>query len=193
MNEIWRDEPVIAHTQILAHSLKHWTGRDLLAGGAPVSDPALSAGVHASAGSGGTLKRELQRGGPEAGAPSADESPAEFAEKIFHAPFVLVAHGPEADPVLNYGNAAALALWEMSWGELTRTPSRLTAEAPDRASRARLLAAVTARGFIDDYSGVRISQTGRRFRIARATVWNLLTEAGKPCGQAAMFGAWEFL
>jgi|ERR1035437_1295609 hypothetical protein len=120
-------------------------------------------------------------------------SPVELAEKIFHAPFVLVSHGTETDPVLNYGNAAALALWEMSWAELTRTPSRLTAEAPNREERARLLAAVTARGFIDDYSGIRISKTGRRFRIAQATVWNLLAENSRPCGQAAMFSRWEFL
>lgn len=154
MDSIWQTVPVIAHSQILARSLKHWTGRDLLAGNFPT---------------------------------------AELAEKIFHAPFVLVSHGTEADPVLNYGNAAALALWEMSWVELTRTPSRLTAEAPNREERARLLAAVTARGFIDDYSGVRISKTGRRFKISRATVWNLLTEDNRPCGQAAVFDRWEFL
>lgn len=118
---------------------------------------------------------------------------AELAEKIFHAPFVLVSHGIQADPVLNYGNAAALALWEMSWDELTRTPSRLTAEAPNREERARLLAAVTAKGFIDDYSGVRISKTGRRFRIVQATVWNLLDERENYSGQAAMFSRWELL
>ena len=117
-------------------------------------------------------------------------SAAELAEKIFHAPFVLVSHGTEADPVLNYGNAAALALWEMSWAELTRTPSRLTAEAPNREERARLLAAVTANGFIDDYCGVRISKTGRRFRLAQATVWNLLDERGNYAGQAATFSQW---
>ena len=120
-------------------------------------------------------------------------NPLGLAKNVFAAPFVLVSHGTEADPVLNYGNATALALWEMSWDELTRTPSRLTAEAPNRAERARLLAAVTQRGFIDDYSGVRISKTGRRFRIAQATVWNLLAETGEPCGQAAMFARWEFL
>jgi hypothetical protein len=124
--------------------------------------------------------------------------PGEFsapdrAEKVFHAPFVLVAHGTEADPVLNYGNAAAFALWEMTWEELTRTPSRLTAEAPNREERARLLAAVTEHGFIDDYSGVRISKTSRRFRIAQATVWNLLTPEGARCGQAAMFSHWQFI
>ena len=116
-----------------------------------------------------------------------------LAKNIFAAPFVLVAHGTEADPILNYGNAAALELWEMSWAELTRTPSRLTAEAPNREERARLLAAVTANGFIDDYSGIRISKTGRRFRIEQATVWNLLDERENYVGQAAMFSRWEFL
>jgi hypothetical protein len=117
----------------------------------------------------------------------------ELARRIHEAPFILVSHGTEADPVLNYGNAAALALWEMTWEEFIRTPSRFTAEAPNREERARLLAAVTAQGFIDDYSGVRITRTGRRFRIARATVWNLLTETDEPCGQAATFSEWEWL
>jgi hypothetical protein len=154
MNSIWQNDCIIAHTQILARSLKHWTGRDLLPG---------------------------------------NFSPPELAEKIFHAPFVLVSHGTEADPILNYGNAAALALWKMSWEELTRTPSRLTAEAPNREERAKLLATVTRCGFIDDYSGVRISKSGRRFKISRATVWNLLSDDNQPCGQAAMFAQWEFL
>jgi len=119
--------------------------------------------------------------------------PKELAQKVFEAPFVLVSHGTQADPILNYGNRAALELWQMSWEELTRTPSRFTAEAPNREERARLLEQVTQRGFIDDYSGVRISKTGRRFRIAQATVWNLISENGNPCGQAAMFDSWEFL
>jgi len=120
-------------------------------------------------------------------------NPIELSQKVFEATFIIVSHGTEIDPVLNYGNRAALALWEMSWEELTRTPSRLTAEAPNREERARLLEIVTRRGFIDDYSGIRISKTGRRFRISRATVWNLLTEDGKPCGQAAKFDRWEFI
>jgi len=120
-------------------------------------------------------------------------NPAGLSRNVFEAPFVVVSHGTEADPVLNYGNAAALALWEMSWEELTRTPSRLTAEAPNREERARLLETVTMRGFIDNYSGVRISKSGRCFRISRATVWNLLAADGEPCGQAAMFDKWKFI
>jgi len=41
------------------------------AAGAPVSDPARTAGVQASAWAGSALKRELQHAGPEAGAPRA--------------------------------------------------------------------------------------------------------------------------
>lgn len=156
MNDLWNQPAVIAQTRLLARSLKHWTGRDLLR---------------------------------EAGASEA----VGFAEGVFRAPFVLVSHGTEADPVLNYGNQTALKLWEMSWEELTSTPSRLTAEAPARDERARLMAAVTARGFIDDYSGVRISKTGRRFRILRATVWNLIDEGSVYVGQAALFSRWELL
>ena len=120
-------------------------------------------------------------------------NPAGFARHVFEAPFVLVSHGTEPDPVLNYGNRAALRLWEMSWAEFTRTPSRLTAEAPERDERARFLDAVSRHGFIDDYSGIRISKSGRRFRILQATVWNLVSESGEPRGQAALFADWKML
>lgn len=117
-------------------------------------------------------------------------SAAAQAERLFRAPFVVVSHGTEADPVLNYGNAAALALWEMEWDELTRTPSRLTAEPVHRDERARLLARTREHGFVDDYSGIRISKTGKRFRIEQAIVWNLTDEAGIHRGQAATFDRW---
>jgi hypothetical protein len=117
-------------------------------------------------------------------------SDSERARTLFEAPFVLVSHDSQPDPLLTYGNARALALWEMPWERFTQTPSRLTAEAPLREERARLLAQVTKRGFIEDYSGIRISASGARFRIHQATVWNLLTPAGQPCGQAACFSQW---
>jgi len=119
--------------------------------------------------------------------------PVEVSRVIYEAPYVVVSHGVESDPILNYGNRSALQLWEFSWEELTRTPSRFTAEAPNREERARLLQSVAQQGYIDDYSGVRISKTGRRFRIRRATVWNLISQDGQLCGQAAMFEAWQAL
>lgn len=122
-----------------------------------------------------------------------DGSAAEQAERLFQAPFVVVSHGTEADPVLNYGNVAALALWEMTWDELTRTPSRLTAEPVHRDERARLLARTREHGFVDDYSGIRISKTGQRFRIEQAIVWNLTDKVGGHRGQAATFNRWTDL
>jgi hypothetical protein len=121
------------------------------------------------------------------------DSANRLAEQLFHAPFVVVSHGVEDDPILNYGNGTALALWEMPWEEFTRTPSRLTAEPISREERARLLSEVTQKGFIDNYKGVRISRTGRRFLIEQALVWNLLDEENHYCGQAATFWRWSYL
>jgi hypothetical protein len=76
---------------------------------------------------------------------------------------------------------------------LTRTPSRLTAEPMHRDERAEFLRRVREQGFIDDYSGIRISSKGRRFRIGQATVWNVTDALGNYAGQAATFSNWEFL
>jgi hypothetical protein len=120
-------------------------------------------------------------------------SALEQARALWQAPFVVASHGTEPDPVLNYGNRAALTLWQAGWAEFTAMPSRLTAEPPARGERARLLARVSERGFMDDYSGVRITTGGRRFRIRRATVWNVVDAHGAPRGQAVTFREWEYL
>ena len=112
------------------------------------------------------------------------------SERLFLAPFVVVSHLDSDDPILNYGNRQALDLWEMTWEEFTATPSRLTAEPVNRDERARMLRQVTARGFVDDYRGVRISRTGRRFLVERATVWNVVDGDGNRRGQAAAFSRW---
>lgn len=119
-----------------------------------------------------------------------DASPVEQARLLFESAFVVVSHGTEADPVLNYGNAAALTLWEMDWAMLVQTPSRLTAEPVHRDERARLLERTRRDGYVDDYAGIRVSQSGRRFRIEQAIVWNLVDDAGKNRGQAATFDRW---
>jgi hypothetical protein len=56
-----------------------------------------------------------------------------------------------------------------------------------------LLAAVTENGYIDNYEGVRISRTGKRFLIRHAVVWNLWDNNGSYRGQAACFDQWKFL
>lgn len=121
--------------------------------------------------------------------PTLDDAAA--AHALFHAPFAVVSHDTAEDPVFNYANLTALGLFEMTWAEFTALPSRFSAEAPNREERARLLAEVTMSGCIRNYAGVRISRTGRRFRISEATVWNLTDPSGARAGQAAMFAHWE--
>ena len=53
-----------------------------------------------------------------------------------------------------------------------------------------MLARLERHDLVDDYSGVRIAADGSRFRIERATVWNLLDENGARHGQAATFADW---
>ena len=114
-------------------------------------------------------------------------------ESLWNAPRVIVAHGTEADPVFFYGNRMALDVFEMDFASFTRLPSRYSAEPMNREERARLLERVSRDGFIDDYAGVRISATGKRFRIGQAVVWNLI-DAERVChGQAATFDRWVML
>lgn len=119
------------------------------------------------------------------------DSQDDLAEALWQAPRVIVAHGTEADPVFFYGNRLALQTFDMDFASFTRLPSRYSAEPLAREERARLLERVSRDGFIDDYAGVRISASGKRFRIERAVVWNLVDRAGGHHGQAATFSHWQ--
>lgn len=118
--------------------------------------------------------------------PAAEDS----GRQLYAAPFVVLAHDTAPDPVFFYANLAAQRLFEMSWNDMVRLPSRLSAEALAREERQRLLDHVSRDGYIDDYAGVRISASGRRFRITGATVWNLLDGDTRTVGQAAAFARW---
>ncbi|MGE5266393.1 MAG: MEKHLA domain-containing protein [Deltaproteobacteria bacterium] len=117
-------------------------------------------------------------------------SGGDIVEALWIADSAIVAHGTEADPVFFFGNRTALRLFEMTFDAFTCLPSRLSAEPMLREERQRLLERVTRSGIIDDYAGVRISASGRRFRILNASVWNLTDEDGRPAGQAAAFSDW---
>ncbi|MBD2485686.1 MEKHLA domain-containing protein [Planktothrix sp. FACHB-1365] len=120
-------------------------------------------------------------------------TPEAIAEALFYAPFVLVSHGIEPDPIFNYGNQKALELWELTWEKLTQMPSRKTAEPMEQEARNHLLAETKAKGFLRDYKGVRISNSGRRFFIQDVLIWNVLDEQNQRCGQAAVFSKYTFL
>ncbi len=117
----------------------------------------------------------------------------ELATTLYNAPFVLVSHGVEADPVFNFANQKAQELWEMSWEEFVRTPSRLSAEPMARSERQGLLERAQGKGYVTDYNGVRISKSGKRFQIIDTVLWNLSEADGQYRGQAALFKEWKFL
>lgn len=120
-------------------------------------------------------------------------TPRDQAMAVFEAQLVIVSHGVQGDPILNYGNRRALELWEMDWEELTRTPSRLTAEPMEQGEREQMLERAAQDGYIDHYRGVRISRTGRRFLVEGAVVWNVVDSEGVTRGQAASFATWTNL
>lgn len=124
------------------------------------------------------------------GKPLLAETSGDPWAALWSAPRVIVAHGTQADPVFFYGNRLALQLFEMSFADFTRLPSRYSAEPLLREERARLLERVTRDGYIDDYAGIRIASSGRRFRIEQAVVWNLVDAEGRVHGQAATFDRW---
>lgn len=117
----------------------------------------------------------------------------DLVSALWSAPAVILAHGREDDPRFFFANAAALARFEANLDAMIGMPSRLSAEAPNRAERQALLDRVSSDGFIADYAGVRVSLTGKRFRIEQATVWNLLDADGAVHGQAAAFSRWTEL
>jgi hypothetical protein len=112
------------------------------------------------------------------------------AKAVFEADFIVLSSGTETDPLFNYANRRALALFELEWESLIALPARESAEPLHQQTRAKLMQQVIDHGFIDDYSGTRISSSGRRFVIEQATVWNVIDRTGIVHGQAATFSKW---
>lgn len=118
----------------------------------------------------------------------AEPLPAEAASHWLYeeAPFAVLAHNTDADPRFIYGNKAAQRRFEYSWDEITRLPSRLSAEAPNREERQRFLERVQRMGYEEGYRGVRITKSGKRFMIEQATLWQLRDDSGMLHGQAVI-------
>lgn len=129
---------------------------------------------------------------PLAGLPE-QASAAALAQALYEAPYVVLAHDGGNDPRFTYANRIAQQLWEMGWNEFIGMPSRYSAEPDLREVRATMQERVQRDGYIDDYQGIRISKTGKRFELGKTIVWNLGDPEGGYCGQAASFGDWRSL
>ena len=107
------------------------------------------------------------------------------------APFGILAHTADADPMFMYGNKAAQKCFDYTWQELIRLPSRLSAEAPNRKERQEFLERVKRDGFARGYRGVRVTKTGKRFMIEDATLWQLYDQSHRFHGQAVIIPRWS--
>lgn len=117
----------------------------------------------------------------------------EQAKQAFNASFVLLAHNGTDDPIFNYANRTALSLFEMSWEEFTNMPSKYSAESDERDKRDKFLADVAENGYSKNYSGIRISKTGKRFEIKNVILWNVYDSENNRIGQAALFHEYDYL
>jgi MEKHLA domain len=116
------------------------------------------------------------------------------AKQVFETKvFACLSHTSDVDPIFNFANREALKLFEVSWEEMLILPSRLSAEPVNQTTREQLLEQVKKNGYIDNYSGIRISKNGRRFLIEGAVVWNLIDSQNVYHGQAAIFSNWKLI
>ena len=123
--------------------------------------------------------------------PTLDELQKSFL--LYHGSAVIVSHGTEADPIFNFANQKAQELWKLSWKDFVKLPSRLSAEPIERSERENLLKEASEKGFISNYTGVRISSKSEKFLIKDTILWNVIDEDGNYKGQAAMFSNWKHL
>ena len=114
-------------------------------------------------------------------------------QELFACGFPVLAHNCSPDPKLTYANAAALQLWDSSWGELIGMPSRLTAPETERVERTNALGQAQRLDAVQHYQGIRISRKGRRFMINNARIWTLWDQKQQACGQAACFSNWWWI
>lgn len=119
----------------------------------------------------------------------------DIAYGLFFAPFAITAQDLQADPVIQYANQAALDAWDTDWQSFIGMPSRLSA-APDplvQDARADALRQANEQGWAMNYSGKRVSQTGKRFEILNTVLWRVTDLQGRSYGQAARIGAWRYI
>lgn len=117
--------------------------------------------------------------------PLASDDDAARAQALFVAPIAVLAHDRQPDPLCIYANAAALAAFELTLAEAPAYATSRTVEPAAREERRGALDRADEVGLVRGYSGVRVSTSGRRFRIHDGRIWTVLDDDGHRVGQAA--------
>jgi PAS domain-containing protein len=99
---------------------------------------------------------------------------------------MLLAQDAQPEPVYFYTNAAASRQFGYSAEEFLRTPARLSAPPDGREHRAAVIREVEERGFMKGYSGIRVTQGGKLFRIRDTELWLVHDAKGTHLGLGAL-------
>jgi len=113
------------------------------------------------------------------------------SKNLFYAPMVVYSHDNQKDPIYNYSSEKGLIVWDMTWDQFRKTPSRTTTEPLLREEREAILRETATKGYMTNYEGIRISRSGKKYKISDITLWNLTDNLGQYCGQAATFSQWQ--
>lgn len=116
---------------------------------------------------------------------ASDADDVARARALFAAPIAVLAHDRQPDPLCVYANAAALAAFELTLAEAPAFATSRTVEPAAREDRRAALDRADEAGLVRGYSGVRVSTSGRRFRIHDGRIWTVLDDDGRRVGQAA--------
>ncbi|CAM9270656.1 unnamed protein product, partial [Discosporangium mesarthrocarpum] len=120
------------------------------------------------------------------------DSPVDEAIRVAKEQCAVISHDflrDRSDPIYIYGNLKVLDLFEYTWEEFTNLPSRLCVATEEEGLLRRRFLDSTRSGTSDGERchGVRVSRTGKLFRITDVLLWNLEDKEGAIVGQAAVF------
>lgn len=116
--------------------------------------------------------------------------PGAVLETLNQSDFVLVSHGLEANPTFNYGNLSALSMFGCDLQEFLQLASKDTVPEADLEARSQLTLEVETKGYVPNYCGVRLGNSGRKWKIEHGVVWQLIDNLGRIHGHAACFTRW---
>ena len=119
--------------------------------------------------------------------------PEEFSRLLYFAPFVVFAVSNHPDPRFSYANESSQKLFLYNWNEFTALPSTTPIEPSDFPQSQRMLDECSSQGFSKAFEGIRITSTGKRFKIGRTILWNIIDDSGRKIGKAVVFNKWEFI
>jgi len=123
----------------------------------------------------------------------SEKDPEKVLEQLNSSNFAVVSHGLETPPVFNYGNLLALQVFEYSFEQFVQLPSRESAKPDHRDEREMMFQKLKTSGYDNNYSGVRVTSSGREFKMENAEIWTLIDPIGRVHGHAAKFSDWHYL